>query len=172
VTLYLPRYEIPEGVQPGDAVDLVFTMDIVDSSSQVSVSGTAQSGNISAQGTVRDARIIWIGEAPIDGLLFRSAPQATPIGSRNPNTQNSSVPNSYPTTGGVIGSIVPITLGVTPQDGVLIIWAKQSNVPITLMLRSASATDLPRTTTVNLDYLINTYGVRINSSRYTLESGN
>ncbi|MBE2193299.1 MAG: hypothetical protein IAE83_03920, partial [Anaerolinea sp.] len=53
-----------------------------------------------------------------------------------------------------------ITLAVEPQDAVVLVWAIESRLPITLALRSSRDLDRTQTTTaVTLEYMINTYNV-------------
>jgi hypothetical protein len=59
--------------------------------------------------------------------------------------------------------IVPdiITLGVTPQDAVVLTWAANSAVDINLALRSARDVPQVPTTSVTLQYMIETYNITI-----------
>ncbi len=54
---------------------------------------------------------------------------------------------------------VIVTLGVEPQDALVLTWALDANIPITLALRSANDTGTPPTTAVTLQYLIENYSI-------------
>jgi len=63
-----------------------------------------------------------------------------------------------------------ITLGVTPQDAVLLTWAVEARLPLTLALRSATDTNQVPTEPVTLDYFMDTYRITVPGKReYTIE---
>jgi Flp pilus assembly protein CpaB len=63
-----------------------------------------------------------------------------------------------------------ITLGVAPQDAVVLTWAVEARIPITLALRSASDTSRVPTTAVTLDYIMNEFSISVPVKRpYAIE---
>jgi hypothetical protein len=52
---------------------------------------------------------------------------------------------------------VIITLGVSPQDALVLTWAVDSQIPITLALRQAGDRSVTVTEPVTLDYMIRNY---------------
>ena len=54
-----------------------------------------------------------------------------------------------------------ITLGITPQDAVVLTWALNSAVDINLALRSARDVPQVPTTSVTLQYMIETYNITV-----------
>ena len=113
------------------------------------------------QRTVKDARVIWVGEFPLDGQIFRAAPAPTPT----------PLPDAEPTEDTGDGGPTPlptvpprpeiITLGVTPQDAVVLTYMAEAGLPMTFALRSARAVGLPETQAVTLSYIMNTYGIQL-----------
>jgi hypothetical protein len=54
-----------------------------------------------------------------------------------------------------------ITLGVPPQDAVVLTYMAEAGFPMTFALRSARAVGLPETQTVTLDFIMTTYGIQV-----------
>jgi Flp pilus assembly protein CpaB len=54
-----------------------------------------------------------------------------------------------------------VTLGVTPQDAVVLTWAVNTGVDINLALRSARDVPQVPTTSVTLQYMIETYNITV-----------
>jgi hypothetical protein len=56
---------------------------------------------------------------------------------------------------------VIVTLGVDPQDALVLVWALDAQIPITFALRSDLDRNVPsaQTEAVTLQYLINEYGI-------------
>jgi hypothetical protein len=50
-------------------------------------------------------------------------------------------------------------LAVEPQDAVVLVWAIESRLPITLALRSANDLNRTATNAVTLEYMLSTYNV-------------
>jgi hypothetical protein len=53
-----------------------------------------------------------------------------------------------------------ITLAVTPQDALVLTWAVDAQIPITLALRTAGDNSVVATDPVSLDYMIRTYNAQ------------
>jgi Flp pilus assembly protein CpaB len=128
-----------------------------------------------SQRSVESALVIHVGEFPLDGRFISQTatplptdvpPTATPIpegeeGAAPPPAAEEEAPPEAPTV--TPTPTVPdiITLGVTPQDAVVLTWAINSGVDLKLALRSA--TDVPQvpTTSVTLQYMIETYNITV-----------
>jgi hypothetical protein len=54
-----------------------------------------------------------------------------------------------------------ITLGVTPQDAVILTYMAEAHMPMTFALRSARAVGLPGTQAVSLDYILTNFGIQV-----------
>ena len=65
------------------------------------------------------------------------------------------------TAADIDGRVNIITLGITPQDAVVLTWALNSGVNINLALRSARDVPQVPTTSVTLQYMIETYNITI-----------
>jgi pilus assembly protein CpaB len=117
------------------------------------------------QRTVLDAQVLFTGDAPIDGRLFAEVPSPTPV-------QPTADPNQPGAAQGQQGQAPPVptsppprpdivTLAVTPQEAVTIIWLIEARVPITFLLRAASDRQLRPTDAVTLDYIIGEYDITV-----------
>jgi Flp pilus assembly protein CpaB len=113
------------------------------------------------QRTVRDARVIWVGDFPLDGVIFRAAPTPTPIVTVDPNATEEADPDAAPTATPVPPRPDIVTLGVTPQDAVILTYMAESHMPLTFALRSARAVGLPETQAVTLDYIMTNFGIQV-----------
>lgn len=111
------------------------------------------------QRTVQDAFVVHVGDFPYDGRFIGVPPTPTPVpveeeevvdGEGGPPT-----PTPLPPRPDII------TLGVTPQDAVFLVWAIESRLPITFALRSASDTSRVPTTPVTLDYVMNEFNITL-----------
>jgi Flp pilus assembly protein CpaB len=113
------------------------------------------------QRTVQDALVVHVGNFPYDGRFIGVPPTPTPVPSENGEGENGTPPPPTP--------LPPrpdiITLGVTPQEAVVITWMIEARIPITLALRSASATARTATTEVTLDYVMGQYGITLPGKR-------
>ncbi|MFN8451109.1 MAG: SAF domain-containing protein [Anaerolineae bacterium] len=118
------------------------------------------------QMTIQDALIIHMGNFPIDGRFIGVPPTPTPVPQEGQEAQGGTPPPPTPTP--------PrpdiVTLGVTPQEAVVLTWLIEAKVPVTLALRSASDTARTSTTEVTLDYMMGTYGITLPGKRpFTIE---
>ena len=113
------------------------------------------------QRTVQDALVVHVGNFPYDGRFIGVPPTPTPVPADNAEGENGTPPPPTP--------LPPrpdiITLGVTPQEAVVITWMIEARIPITLALRSASATARTATTEVTLDYVMGQYGITLPGKR-------
>ncbi|MBI1256294.1 MAG: hypothetical protein GC204_02375 [Chloroflexi bacterium] len=113
------------------------------------------------QMTIQDALIVHMGNFPNDGRFIGVPPTPTPVPVEGQDTQNGTPPPPTPTP--------PrpdiVTLGVTPQEAVVLTWLIEAKVPVTLALRSASDTARAATSEVTLDYLMGQYGISLPGKR-------
>ncbi len=113
------------------------------------------------QRTIQDALVVHVGNFPYDGRFIGVPPTPTPVPDDNADGQDGTPPPPTP--------LPPrpdiITLGVTPQEAVVITWMIEARIPITLALRSASATARTATTEVTLDYVMGQYGITLPGKR-------
>jgi Flp pilus assembly protein CpaB len=129
----------------------------------VEVPSEQQRPRLVTQRTVRDARVIWVGDFPLDGVIFRAAPTPTPIVTVDPNAEEEAAadPDAAPTATPVPPRPDIVTLGVTPQDAVILTYMAESHMPLTFALRSARAVGLPETQAVTLDYILTNFGIQV-----------
>ncbi len=118
------------------------------------------------QMTIQDALIIHVGNFPNDGRFIGIPPTPTPVPVEGQDQGNGTPPPPTPTP--------PrpdiVTLGVTPQEAVVLTWYIEAKVPVTLALRSASDTARTSTSEVTLDYLMSQYGIDLPGKRpFTIE---
>lgn len=116
------------------------------------------------QRTVTGAQVIYVGYFPPDGKILglmtaTPTPFETPTPAPEGQQQQASAPTPAPTATPFLPVIV--TLGVDPQDALVLTWALDAQIPVTYILRAA---DDPRdavtpTTAVTLQYLIENYSI-------------
>lgn len=114
------------------------------------------------QRTVERALVVHVGFFPPDGrILGVMTPTPfntpTPASEEEAEQQAAAQPVVLPTSTPYIPVIV--TLGMEPQDALVVTWALEANLPATLALRSATDTGSTPTTAVTLQYLIENYSV-------------
>ena len=120
------------------------------------------------QRTIQDALVLHVGEFPLDGRFIGIPPTPTPVPSDEDeeDTGGEGTPQPSPTPN--IPTVV--TLGVTPQDAVVLVWAVEAQLPITMALRSATDTSRTATQAVTLDYIMATFNIDPPGKRqYTIE---
>jgi hypothetical protein len=108
------------------------------------------------QRTIQAAFVVNVGDFPPDGDFLGRRPTPSPI----PVPTGQATPTPAPVA--AVPTATPkdiITLAVEPQDAVVLIWAIESRLPITLLLRSATDQQRTTTTAVTLEYMINTFNV-------------
>jgi pilus assembly protein CpaB len=120
------------------------------------------------QRTIQDAVVMWVGWFPEDGKIYGreatptafipppAALQPTPASQAQAAAQLTVAPTETP--------FIPVimTIGVPPQEAVVLTWAIDAGIPVTYALRSVrdAGTVSPATESVTLEYMINTYSVR------------
>lgn len=121
------------------------------------------------QRTVQDALVVWLGEFPRDGKIFGIPATPTPIPpTATPAAAQQSGQQARPTA--IPSPTIPprpdlITLGVTPQDAVVLTYFVEAGLPVTFALRSAQSTSQAPTDAVSLDYIMNRYSIELPGKR-------
>lgn len=124
---------------------------------------------LAVQRTVQDALVVWVGDFPSDGRIFRPAPTPTP---ENPTpTPEGGTSNGTPVVAPTEASQRDIiSLAVSPQDAVVLTWYVEAKTPFTFALRSAATTTLPQTDSVTLDYIMGRFNILVPEKfNYALE---
>ncbi len=121
------------------------------------------------QRTIQDALVVHVGEFPLDGKYLGELPTPTPI----PATQESGGNGSNNTPPPPPTPIPPpniVTLGVSPQYAVVLVWAIDAKLPVTLALRSVNDRSTQTTTPVTLDYMMQEFRIEVPARRdYSIE---
>ncbi len=139
----------------------------------VGPSETAQRPRLVTQRTVTNAFVVHVGYFPPGGDIIGATPtpeeQPTappPPGDETEQQQQAATP--LPSATPFIPQI--ITLAVTPQDALVLTWAVDAGVPITLALRQAGDDRVVTTEPVTLDYMIRNYNAAPpNALEFSLE---
>ena len=113
------------------------------------------------QRTVTNALVIHVGFFPEDGrILGIRTPLAMPtatsevVAGDDPPTPT---PPQAPTATKEIANVV--TVGVPPQEALVLVWALDAQIPMTFALRSAIAGQETPTTAVSLQYMLTNYAI-------------
>jgi pilus assembly protein CpaB len=127
----------------------------------VGPSETAQRPRLVTQRTVTDAWVLHVGYFPPGGNIVGATPtpiavEAPPPAPGDPNAQQAP-PTAVPTATPYAPTI--ITLAVTPQDALALVWAIDSQIPITLALRAAGDRSVTQTEAVSLQYMIQNFDI-------------
>lgn len=118
------------------------------------------------QRTIQDALVVHVGNFPPDGRFIGVPPTPTPVPEEEEEVGQGTPPPPTPTP--TRPDIV--TLGVTPQDAVVLTWMIEARVPVTLALRSTQDTSRVPTNEVTLDYIMTEFGIELPGKRpYTIE---
>jgi len=113
-----------------------------------------------SQRAIQDALVVHVGNFPYDGRFIGVPPTPTPVPRDDEEGDGTPVPPTpLPPRPDII------TLGVSPQEAVVITWLIEARVPINLALRSASSTTRVATTEVSLDYIMGQYGITLPGKR-------
>jgi len=117
------------------------------------------------QRTIQDALVVHVGEFPLNGRYLGELPTPTPV----PVTQEADSGGGSNTTPQPTVTPVPppniVTLGVTPQYAVVIVWAIDAKLPVTLALRSVNDRSTQQTTPVTLDYMMQEFHIEVPARR-------
>lgn len=129
----------------------------------------SQRPRLVTQMIVQNAFVVHVGYFPPDGRFI--GPTPTPMGGVAPIVSSAGTDSETPSP--TATSYVPeiITLGVTPQDALVLAWAVDAQLPITLALREANdrnqrllaqpgaAVTDPGLKPVTLGYMVNAYNL-------------
>lgn len=124
-------------------------------------SESAQRPRLLTQRTIERAFVLHVGLFPLDGKLVGKM-TATPFDTPTPEVRDAdTAQQAAPTVGPTATDAYPsvITLAVEPQDALVLVWALDARIPITLALRSATDVGEVQTTAVTLQYLIENYNI-------------
>jgi Flp pilus assembly protein CpaB len=120
------------------------------------------------QRTIQDALVVHVGEFPPDGRFIGVPPTPTPGADESAEGSGDGGATPVPTPTLTRPNIV--TLGVTPQDAVVITYAIEARLPLTFLLRSASDTSRVPTDPVTLDYIMTEFNIQLPGRRpYSIE---
>jgi Flp pilus assembly protein CpaB len=119
-----------------------------------------------SQRTIQDALVVHVGNFPPDGRFIGVPPTPTPPPVEEEEGTNGTPPPPTPTP----ARPDIVSLGVTPQDAVVLAWLVEARVPVTLALRSAQDTSRVPTDAVTLDYIMANFGIDLPARRpYSIE---
>lgn len=118
---------------------------------------------LATQRTILDALVLWVGDFPFDGRIFREltpTPAATPTveGEEPPIEEGTPAPDSE------FVLVIPpdiVTLAVTPQQAVILTYMIEAHIPLTFALRAAADTSQVPTDQVTLDYIMAEYNMTV-----------
>jgi Flp pilus assembly protein CpaB len=119
-----------------------------------------------SQRVIENAFVVHVGDFPLGGrfIAITNTPTPTPLPTLAPEQAEAGgeatpVPTPIPTATPAVPDVV--TLGVTPQDAVVLTWAINSDVNLNLTLRSARDVPQVPTTSVTLQYMVETYNITV-----------
>lgn len=116
------------------------------------------------QRTIQDALVVHVGEFPLNGRYLGELPTPTPV----PATEEASGGGSNTTPQPTVTPVPPpniVTLGVTPQYAVVLVWAIDAKLPVTLALRSVNDRSTQQTAPVTLDYMMQEFRIEVPARR-------
>lgn len=116
---------------------------------------------LATQRTITDALVIWTGDFPIDGIMFRPPATPTPVPTPTQPGDEPAAQQAAPPPPTVPPRPDIVTLAVAPQDAVVITWLVEARIPMTFALRSASAQSLVQTDTVSLQYIMERFSISV-----------
>ena len=120
----------------------------------------SQRPRLATQTIVQSALVIHVGQFPLSGNLIGNTP--TPLATATTADTGGNTPTPAagpPTLTPTSASPTVVTLAVTPQDAVTLAWMMDSQVPMTLTLRSTLNQTRQPTTEVTLRYIVENYQV-------------
>ena len=120
----------------------------------------SQRPRLVTQYTVQNAFVVHVGYFDETGKFIGLTPTPTQMATMLPPGEQAGAQQNQPVT--PPPSPTPytpliITLGVTPQDALVLTWAVDAQIPITLVLRAAGDDRVVNTDPVTLDYMIRNY---------------
>lgn len=122
------------------------------------------------QRTVQSAWVLRVGNFPITGSYIGATPTPLPTPTPAAAAEGEAAaerPVAAPTP---VPAPDIITLAVSPQDAVVLVWAVDARLPVTLALRSATDISQVPTQPVTLEYIMSNYNISApNRLPYALE---
>jgi len=116
------------------------------------------------QRTIQDALVVHVGEFPLNGRYLGELPTPTPVvATAAPDSGSGNATAPPPPTPIPPPNIV--TLGVSPQYAVVLVWAIDAKLPVTLALRSVNDRSTQQTTPVTLDYMMQEFHIDVPARR-------
>jgi pilus assembly protein CpaB len=121
------------------------------------------------QRTIQNAIVVHVGDFPLDGKLVGDPPTPTPVPSQDEEDTSGSGGTPPPPPTAVPPPDI-VTIGVSPQEAVMLTWAIEAKLPLSLALRSVTNVAEQFTEPVTLDYVMSTYAISVPARRdYTIE---
>lgn len=124
----------------------------------VSPSEAAQRPRLVTNYAVRDAYVLHVGEFPPDGKFFGLTPTPMPL-EAPPGAPGDQAAEATPVPTATPFAPTMVTLGVSPQDALVLVWAVDAQIPITLVLRPAGVRAVTDAEPVSLEYMIQNFEV-------------
>jgi pilus assembly protein CpaB len=121
------------------------------------------------QRTIQDAIVVHVGDFPVGGH-FLETPTAVPVQQQDTGDGSSGGGGTPPPPPTPIPRPDIITLAVSPQDAVVLVWMIEAKLPVTLALRSVNDTSRGATLPVTLDYMMSQFNIDVPARRdFTIE---
>ncbi|WP_119073045.1 Flp pilus assembly protein CpaB [Aggregatilinea lenta] len=125
----------------------------------ISPSEQSQRPRLVTQMTVENAFVLHVGHFPAGGEFIGSTPTALPVAAPPEAAGEETTTNTTPQPTATAYTPSIITLGVSPQDALVLTWAVDSQIPITLALRPAGDLSTSPTQSVTLQYMIQNFNI-------------
>jgi len=138
----------------------------------ISPSEPSQRPRLVTQRSVTNAFVVHVGYFPPGGHIIGLTPTPAEIATLPPPPGEQTQNQAAPTPGATATQYMPviITLAVSPQDALVLTWAVDAQIPITLALRQAGDDRVVATDPVSLDYMIRTFNAQPpNALEFALE---
>jgi Flp pilus assembly protein CpaB len=134
-------------------------------------SEASQRPRLVTQRTVPDAFVVHVGYFPEDGRFIGGTPTPQEVPTLPPPPgEGTGAEGATPVPSPTSYAPLIITLGVTPQQALVLTWAVDAQIPITLALRQAGDRSVTVTEPVTLDYMIRNYNAAPpNALEFSLE---
>ncbi|HML20047.1 MAG TPA: Flp pilus assembly protein CpaB [Aggregatilinea sp.] len=124
----------------------------------ISPSEQNQRPRLVTQMTIENAFVVHVGYFPADGQFIGSTPTALPVAAA-PEAAGEEQANATPQPTATSYTPSIVTLAVSPQDSLVLTWAVDSQIPITLALRPAGDLSTSQTQSVTLQYMIQNFNI-------------
>lgn len=136
----------------------------------VGPSEDSQRPRLVTQRTVTNAWVLHVGYFPPGGNIIGATPTSAIEPTQPPPGEGNQQQATTPLPSATAFTPLIITLAVIPQDALVLAWAVDAQIPITLFLRTAGDDRVTNTQPVTLDYMISTYNAEPpNALEFALE---